>query len=93
MSEFTLGLGDRVRDRITGLRGIVVARTDWLNFCNRYTVQPERLKDGKPIQSSVFDEGDLVVVKKAAFTGRVAKVAPARRYTGGPPTCGADPIR
>ena len=94
MSDFKLALGDRVKDRITGLRGIVVARTEWLNYCNRYTVQPEALKDGRPVESCVFDEGDLVTVKKAAFTGNVAvKTTSARRYTGGPPSRGADPLR
>ena len=94
MSEFKLALGDRVKDRITGFRGIVVCRTEWLNYCNRYTVQPEVLKDGKPVESIAFDEGDLVVVKKDVFAGKAAGAEKTiKRYTGGPPSRGPDAIR
>lgn len=41
-------LGDRVKDEITGLSGIVIAVTQWLNGCVRMQVQPEKLKDGIP---------------------------------------------
>ena len=93
---FSVGLGDRVKDRITGFSGIVVARVEWLNNCNRYTVQPEVLKDGKPVESQTFDEDDLRVVKGAAF-GRgpdVRVTKTPRRYTGGPASRGiAEPRR
>ena len=67
-------LGDEVKDSITGYHGIVVAFTTWLNNCRRLTVQSKELRDGKPIESSVFDIEQFVMVKKAkpvrkAFTG------------------------
>ena len=34
-------LGDRVRCRITGFAGVVVARTDWIYGCMRWGVQRE----------------------------------------------------
>ena len=92
MSEFRLALGDRVKDRLTGLTGIIVARTEWLNYCNRYTVQPQKIKDGKPVESTVFDEGDLTLLMAAVFNGEQKKVR-RNMYTGGPPTRGADPRR
>ena len=50
-------LGDEVKDTITGFKGIVVARTEWLNGCARVTVQPqskamERRSNRKPSTSS-----------------------------------------
>jgi hypothetical protein len=59
-------LGDRVQDKITKQKGIVVAKTHWLNGCTRLTVQPEELKDGKPVEASCFDEPQLVILKKNA---------------------------
>lgn len=71
-------LGDEVKDTITGFKGIVVARTEWLNGCARVTVQPQKLKsDGTPVESQTFDEFQLVVLKSA-------KMAVGRRDTGGP---------
>ena len=57
-------LGDRVRDRITGLEGIAVARTSWLYGCERITIQPERLKDGKPLDTYTVDEPQIEVLKE-----------------------------
>lgn len=57
-------LGDRVKDKVTGLSGIAVARTEWLYGCIRITVQPEKLgKDGNVPETSTFDEPQLEVVK------------------------------
>ena len=57
--------GDKVKDPITGFKGIVVACTDWLNGCVRITVQPQAMREGKPIEPQTFDELQLRVVKKA----------------------------
>ena len=60
-------LGDRVADRMTLLEGIVVAKTQWLYGCNRITVQPTQLKDGRPQELLSFDEPQLEVIKAGAF--------------------------
>lgn len=70
--------GDAVRDRVTGLKGIVTSVTTYFNGCIRYTVQPQEIKDGKPVEGTFFDQGDLELVKAA----KIASVAP--RETGGP---------
>lgn len=67
--------GDVVRDRITGFRGVVVARTEWLNGCVRVTVQPQELREGKPVESQGFDVEQVEVVG--------ARVVLPRRDTGG----------
>lgn len=58
-----INLGDVARDKITGFQGIVVARTKWLRNCDRLTIQPRELHDGKPIESQTFDEPDLAFVE------------------------------
>lgn len=70
-------LGDVVRDVITGLSGVAIARTEWMNGCSRVYVQPKELKDGVPVESTTFDESDLVIEVKS-------EVAPKRAKTGGP---------
>lgn len=57
-------LGDLVKDRITGLEGIVTCRSDWFNGCTRFLIQPQALHDGKPIDSQWFDAEQLEVVQR-----------------------------
>lgn len=72
--------GDRVKDSITGLTGIVTTRCEWLHGCVRVTVQPEKLDKGKYPDSLTFDEGQLVIVRKSVHTGNFVP----RSTTGGP---------
>lgn len=82
-------LGDRVKDPITGCIGIVVCITTWLHGCIRIGVQPEEVKDGRPVDDRYFDQSQLVVVKKRVHEPMVLSVAPRpdpimRRSNGGP---------
>lgn len=56
-------LGQVVKDTITGLQGVVVAKTTWLHGCVRLTIQPREIKDGRPVDSYTFDEPQAVVVE------------------------------
>jgi hypothetical protein len=62
-------LGDIAKDPITGFKGIVIGETKWLHGCIRLTIQPQELKDGKPIEAHSFDYPQLVLVKKKAAIG------------------------
>ena len=59
---FTIENGIKVKSNISGFKGIIVARADHLNGCNRYLVSPPIDKDGKLTDSFWFDEDELVVV-------------------------------
>lgn len=74
--EFKFNLGDEVKDSITGFTGIITLRSQWLNNCNTYGVQPTKLKDGAPQERQHFDEPQLVAVAE--------KVVEESRATGGP---------
>ncbi len=78
-----IGLGDKVRDRITGVTGIVVARTQWINGCIRICVQPQEVKDGKPVDTSVFDIEELVRVEAGVITPKTP-TTPTTPTTNGP---------
>ncbi len=80
--------GDKVRDRLTGLEGVVVGRFEWLYGCVRIQIQPGECKDGKPAEPATYDEGQVDVVQAQAHpyeppSYNAAPVA-ARPGTGGP---------
>ncbi len=69
-------LGDKVKDRISGFQGTVIAITDWLNGCRRLTVAPNELKDGKRIESDTFDVQDLELQQKSPAMEKVDRGGP-----------------
>lgn len=62
-----INLGDKVKDRISGLTGIVIARTEWMYGCVRLTVQPQEMKDGKPVDVQAIDEPQLELLEARAI--------------------------
>ena len=59
---FKLELGQKVKDRVTGFKGVIVCRCDYLTGCRRYAVQAQKIgKDGKVGEWTYFDE-DLLVL-------------------------------
>ena len=58
-----LNLGDEAKDSVTGFRGIVVAKTQWIHGCCRIVLQPRVGKDGKFPENATFDEPALILVK------------------------------
>jgi len=72
-----INLGDKVRDTISGFTGIVTGRYVYLHGCVRCGVHSQELKDGKPVEGQVFDEGQLELLQAGALL-------PAPAPTGGP---------
>lgn len=102
MTEFKpIGLGDRAKDPITGLQGIVVCVTTWLHGCIRIGIQAEETKDGKPVEAVYFDQSQLVLVKAGVHEPMTLSVVPQpketvkpeRRSNGGPAREGAGHAR
>ncbi len=56
----TLKLGQKVEDSITGYKGVAVARTIWLNGCERIAVQGPLDKDDMPPEEKWFDISQLI---------------------------------
>jgi len=74
-----INLGDEVKDRITGMTGIVMAITEWFNGCKRVIVQPQSLKDGTPVKEAAFDIEQLELIEANKVPPK-----PVERRTGGP---------
>ena len=71
-------LGSEVSDRLTGASGTAVARTEFLNGCVRYAVQPHKVdeKTGGAVDYFWVDEPQLTVIQGEA--------PPEAAPTGGP---------
>ena len=75
-STFKHALGNKVRDKVTGLIGIITSRSECLYGCNRYYVQPQADKNSKVPDAYWFDE-DQLEVKGSGVTA-------VKKNTGGP---------
>ena len=95
----TVENGDEVKDLVTGLKGIVIGITEWLNGCARAGVQPQVLKDGKAVDPAWVDLSQLQVLAKGKVQPNPAiqtVKAKAKKELGGPrqdPGPRADPQR
>lgn len=77
VTTWRIPLGALVKDVVTGLTGVAVCRSEWLNGCIRVVMQPQELKEGKPADVYVVDQEQLKIVKERA-------VAITAQPTGGP---------
>ena len=52
-------LGEKVKDKVTGIIGIITGRCEYLNGCIQYGVTPKAGKDSKYPDVSWIDEKQL----------------------------------
>jgi len=62
MNKFKHELGLIAKDKITGFKGMITARIEYLTGCNRYCLQPTELDGYKIPESNYFDEGQIEIV-------------------------------
>jgi len=89
MHDFTFNLGDEVKDKITGYKGVIRARSQYLTGCNTYGIQSQKLtKEEAPQDWKWFDEDQLslLTTQKVTFRKEV-------RRTGGPQSTDQYPSR
>lgn len=76
-----INLGDKVRDRISGYEGVMMARCEYLTGCAQIGIKPQGVKaDGGTFDTLYFDE-PFVELVQATF---VTPVTPRAADTGGP---------
>jgi hypothetical protein len=84
--------GDKVRDMVSGLVGIVVSRTRFLTGCDRVGIQLPPNKDGEipkefihvDVNAVDLVEAQVVVPHKTAEVAPVGTGTPALRNPSGP---------
>lgn len=64
---FAHGLGKKAKDKLSGFKGIITARAEFLTGCNRYCIQPTELYEGRPIEGLYFDE-EMVETTKGGIS-------------------------
>jgi len=75
-ANFKFECGDEVKDKISGVKGVVVSRTEYLTSCNRYAIAEKK----KPETWLHFDELQL---EKTSAKRIVLEVTPVEFRTGG----------
>ena len=73
-------LGDKVKDNISGLEGIVTGRSEYLYGCAHILVNPQQVKDGAPVAGTWLDEDRFTVIEE----GVIPRPAAAEVKRGGP---------
>ncbi len=76
---FKFELGDTVIDTFTKFKGHIEQRTENLNGCIQYHLQPKVGKDGKIPEGCMIDEQNLKLVKKSPLRDKEKK----EEFTGG----------
>ncbi len=77
-------MGDEVRDRVTGFRGVITGEFRFLNGCTRFCVQPTVRKDGKYPDAQTFDWPQLELIKAGVVVGQDFEEPDESKKTGGP---------
>ena len=59
-----INLGDKVKDKVSGLVGIATERREYLNGCIQYVIQPKIDKDGKMPDGWSIDSQQIESLEK-----------------------------
>ena len=61
-------LGQTVEDRITGFKGIVTGRVEYITGCNQVLLVPRVNSEGARIEAEWFDEERVTVLDVVVFS-------------------------
>lgn len=75
------GLGEVLKDKVTGFEGVVLGRTEYFTGCDHYGLCSQELKDGKPIGWEWLDEIRLIKVRGAK---KITQELRGEKRTSGP---------
>ena len=72
----SIKLGDKAKDKISGFKGIVTAKSEYLNGCTRILIESMGLQEsGIPVEAQWFDDVQVETIKSGAFAGKVPPAA------------------
>ena len=70
-------LGKKVKDRITGFKGIAIGYAQHYTGCDTVGIKPQELHDGKPIEAIYFD-----IMRVEILEEKVSEVVPDGQGVG-----------
>jgi len=74
-TDWRFKLGEKVKCKVTGFKGTITARIEYLNDCLQYCVDPKVDKEGKMKKAHYIDEEQLEL-QKSRKTSRENAYAP-----------------
>ncbi len=74
--QFKFDLGVQVKDSITGYRGTITARCEYITGCAQYLVQPVLNKDEAFVEPKWLDEDRLMLLRAPVQTVDVERAGP-----------------
>lgn len=75
MTAYRYELGDKLKDRVTGLVGVATVRSEHLFGCERYWIEPQQIgTDGKPIEGRWIDQDSLELVEAQVIKRQIYRV-------------------
>jgi hypothetical protein len=77
ISKEGVSLGDKVKDKISGIQGVVIGISHWLNGCDTIGIRPRAGKDNKEVDCLWVDDIQVEVLHEGFFFEKEKK-------TGGP---------
>lgn len=85
MSAYRYELGDKLKDRVTGMVGVATVRSEHLFGCERYWIEPQQIgTDGKPIEGRWIDQDSLELVESQVIKRQVYRVVSEAEATAAP---------
>jgi len=83
-TDKTPELGDKVKDTVTGFKGIATAKSEFLNGCVRFLITPEVVGKAQTLPDEAwFDVARIEVLKKSVVQS-FSTQQPALVGPGGP---------
>ena len=79
----TIKLGQRLKDKVTGLTGIATSRCEYLNGCVQFAIQPPVNEKGENVTDIWIDEGQLEFVDHGVLPESKPKPKPQASSGGG----------
>ncbi|MEW8200224.1 MAG: hypothetical protein AB2777_21540 [Candidatus Thiodiazotropha endolucinida] len=80
--NFVYENGDLLKDKVTGLTGVVMVRAEYSTGCHHYGIQPQTTIDGKEPDWTWLDQSRLELAEKDAVEFNI----PSRTLSGPVPT-------
>ncbi len=81
---FKYELGYKAKDKVTGFKGIIMARIEYIFGCNQYAIAPPISKDGSIKNWEWLDEGRLIIYNKVIDKKNVVSDKPGGIQSNNP---------
>lgn len=82
--NFKYNCGDVLKDKVTGLQGVVMVRAEYSTGCHHYGLQSRELASGKSPEWEWLDQSRLELVESEAVTFEIPENTTSGPFPSGP---------